>query len=221
MGVVSYPALLVAPGSWLPRGSLELRHWLELWEPWQYAGACLPRAVHLAQAKRRFADEFGPLRVGLAMLSAEQNRAMAAHVPGRMLAPEPWTAPVPVEDVYQYAGGPGRWAAAAEPPDPADALTVLLTGAAIRIQASGDDEGAIAVGAGAALAGICSGLADMVSPDETRPGEFARLWAAISKLAETGRITPGEWPETLAAVPAWVASLPDRFPDVFKTIPVS
>ena len=230
MDVVSCPALLVLPRSWVARDTFNVRAWLGHWQAWQYAGACLPRAVHVAQAHdgRAFDGDFGELRVYLARLSREQN----AFLCGGIDSPDPplWgesghTLGVTVEDVYRYIPSPCRWSEARgdgpPAPDPADALTVLLTGAAMRIQAAGDDEGAISAGAGAALAGICSGLTDMTTPDETRPGEFARLWDGISKLVEAGRIAPGEWPDTLAAVPAWLAALPGAFPDVFKTVPVS
>lgn len=221
MDVVSCPALLVLPRAWVDRGAFSVRAWLGHWMAWQYAGACLPRAVHAAQARsgRAFDGDFGELRVYLARLT----RGQIAFLSGGPDSPDPplWgesahTLGVPVEDVYQYAPA-ARWTeAAADPLDPADALTVVLTGAAMRLHAAGADELAESCGVGAALAGICSWLG---SPDDANP--FARLWAELMSLGDAGRVAPDEWPQTLAAVGPWLAELQVRFPDVFKSVSVS
>jgi hypothetical protein len=212
MGMVSVPGLLVLPVTWSIGGQFDPRLWLAEWQPWQYAGACLPRAAHLLHAKAAelHNGDYGELRAGLVHLTGKQADALAAAEPGR-LTPGPWAAPLPVEFVYPSGG---RWV---EPGsariDPADALTVVLFGAALRLEAAGMKDAAASVGAGMVMTALCSGSEDAFCG--SGQSSFAATWKTVGGLAEAGVISLDDWPTRMADVPAWLERLRADHADAF------
>lgn len=207
MGAVTVPALVVLPRYWLAEARGLAPVWLDEWRPWQFCSTVLPVALHRAAVRSgaEFAGDYGELAVYLARLTPEQFRALAEYTPG--IAPVSAVAfgdRVPVEAVYTDRDGL----------DPADALTVVMTGDAVRAEARGDENTAAACGVGAALAGLVSGTVSAHDPQKPGGSAFASQWEGI--IASGKYLTADDFPERLADVSGFLNDCRSKWPALFK-----
>lgn len=213
-GPPTVPALLVLPRYWTAaqvRPQFAASLWLDEWQPWQFCTTVLPVAVHRAAVHRsgELAGDYGELAVHLAHLTPEQFRLFAACSGAKPFPLGPFGQPIAVENVYRPETERGKL-------DPADALAVVLTGAAVRAERDGDEDLATVCGLGATFAGLVTGVVSTADPN--RPGEsaFVPVWEGIVAAAEAKRIGPDDYPRRLADVPGFLADCQKKWPELFK-----
>lgn len=207
MGAVTVPALVVLPRYWLAEARGLAAVWLEEWLPWQFCATVLPVALHRACIHKgdEFAQDFGELAVYLVRLTHDQYRAFGERAPGKPLPAEPFDGcRIPAEAVYTDRAGL----------DPADALTVVMTGDAVRAEARGDELAAAACGVGAALAGLVSGTVSAHDPQKPGGSAFVPQWEGI--IASGKYLTADDFPERLADVPGFLNDCRSKWPALFK-----
>lgn len=207
MGTVTVPALVVLPRYWLAEARGLGAVWLEEWLPWQFCATVLPVALHRACVHRgdEFAQDFGELAVYLMRLTHEQYRAFGELVDGKALPLDSFDrGPIPAELVYTDREGL----------DPADALSVVFTGDAVRAEVRRDELAAAACGVGAALAGLASGTVSAHDPQKPGRSGFVPQWEGI--IAAGKYLTADDFPERLADVPGFLNDCRRKWPELFQ-----
>lgn len=209
------PTLVVMPWVWMASGRFDVEDYAARWQSWQHCGACLPMALHRLALHRDTDFELinGKLNVALVQLTAVQSSILAASGVDidRPLAAKLFSEPLDAELVYQLYYHPDYGTV-----DPADALSVVFTGVAGRIDlaiaagAATDRAAAAAAltyGVGATVAGLCTGTADPSDPAKPGPAEFAETWARMAGATMAGQMGCADIPAQLAGVPAFLAKL--------------
>ena len=211
----TYPVLVVMPWAWMASGRFDVGDYADRWQSWQHCGACLPMALHRLALNRD--DDFerinGKLIVALVQVDTVQNCVLAASGADidRPLPVKPFPEPLDAERVYQLHYHPEYGDV-----DPADALSVVFTGVAGRIDlaiaadaatnAAAADV-ALAYGVGATVAGLCTGTADPSDPARPGPSAFADVWGKMAGASMAGQLTCDDIPARLADVPLFLARL--------------
>lgn len=206
MGAVTLPALVVLPRYWLAESRGLSHRWLDEWLPWQFCGVSLPVALHRTciHSGSEFAQDYGELGVYLVRLTEAQFDAMAAHVSGGNLPVELFNGcRIPTELVYDNRGGL----------DPADALSLVFVGDAIRAELRGDQTTAAACGVGSSLAGMVSGAVASGAPGA---GGSSFTSVCESLVAVDRHLQPEDFPERLSDVAAFLDDCRRKWPESFK-----